>query len=318
MSGKSMTILPVLTLLEEHHGGAACPTRSAAEDAAVTETAWLESLQYVGWPLMAASLALVPALFERRKKERPKRTRNRRWIGCLAGCKSSHCLRAGNRSKLNIANGSEGSLELHSSSRRLGMTQRQVIIFWRSSAGCSCWRRLRPRGCGGIGASRRNVAAEAKEYLRERNVKPLNVDLDTLLAESREKSLPTLAHPLLNQPAPSFELSNHNAPPAIVVGASQPRAGRRRVLLRLLLQPLRQPVVCVAGRHREVSRAGGGGDGDQCRHAAANDREVREVWPVHFPVLSDPDNKTAEAFSIYAPASEGKKERLLARDVCDR
>ncbi len=68
-SAKQTIALPVLKLLDEHHGGAACPTRSAAEDAVLTETAWLESLQYVGWPLVAAATAaLVPAMFERRKK----------------------------------------------------------------------------------------------------------------------------------------------------------------------------------------------------------------------------------------------------------
>ncbi len=65
---KQAITLPVLTLLDEHHG-ATCLTRSAAEDAALTETAWLESLQYVGWPLVAAATAaLVPAMLERRKK----------------------------------------------------------------------------------------------------------------------------------------------------------------------------------------------------------------------------------------------------------
>jgi hypothetical protein len=67
-AAKQAITLPVLTLLDEHHG-ASCLTRSAAEDAALTETAWLESLQYVGWPLVAAATAaLVPSRLERRKK----------------------------------------------------------------------------------------------------------------------------------------------------------------------------------------------------------------------------------------------------------
>ena len=57
--------------------------------------------------------------------------------------------------------------------------------------------------------SERNVAAEAKEYLRERNVKPLDVDLDKLLAESQAASIPTLRHPLLDSIAPDFQLSDH-------------------------------------------------------------------------------------------------------------
>lgn len=58
----------LVALLEGHHAGGSCPTRSENGNL-VTDTAWLESLQYVGWPLMAASLALVPALFERREKK---------------------------------------------------------------------------------------------------------------------------------------------------------------------------------------------------------------------------------------------------------
>ncbi len=60
--------LPLL-ILDEQHDGPSCPLRSEAEDLAVTETAWLENLQYVGWPLLAASVVLIPTLFERRVKE---------------------------------------------------------------------------------------------------------------------------------------------------------------------------------------------------------------------------------------------------------
>lgn len=157
----------------------------------------------------------------------------------------------------------------------------------------------------------RNVAAEAKEYLRERNVQPLKVDLDTLLAESREKSLPTLAHPLLNQPAPTFELSDHNS--------------QKQSLAEHLA---RGPVVvvfyygyycnhCVSqlfalqediAKFRELGA-------EVMAISADTPQQTTEKFAKYgqftFPVLSDPDNKTAEAYSIYAPASEGKKERLL-------
>ncbi len=157
----------------------------------------------------------------------------------------------------------------------------------------------------------RNVAAEAKEYLRELNVKPLEIDLDTLLAESHDKSLPTLPHPLLNQPAPGFELSNHN--------------GQKQSLGEQLS---RGPVVvvfyygyycnhCVSqlfalqddiAKFRELGA-------EVMAISADTPEQTTEKFAKYgqftFPVLADPDNKTAEAFSIYAPASEGKKERLL-------
>ncbi len=197
------------------------------------------------------------------------------------------------------------------SGRRLGMTQRQVIFGLAFVGGALVLASAAAPRLRHYWRESRNVAAEAKEYLRERNVKPLEVDLDTLLAESHDKSLPTLPHPLLNQPAPGFELSNHN--------------GQKQSLAEQLS---RGPVVvvfyygyycnhCVSqlfalqddiAKFRELGA-------EVVAISADTPQQTTEKFAKYgqftFPVLADPDNKTAEAFSIYAPANEGKKERLL-------
>lgn len=191
------------------------------------------------------------------------------------------------------------------------MSQRQVIIFLAIAGGLLVLASAVAPRMRKYWSESRNVAAEAKEYLRERNVKALDVDLDTLLADSQEQSLPTLAHPLLNQPAPAFELSDHNR---------QQRS--------LAEQLSRGPVVvvfyygyycnhCVSqlfalqddiAKFRELGA-------EVMAISADTPDQTTEKFAKYgqftFPVLSDPDNKTAETFSIFAPASGGKKERLL-------
>jgi peroxiredoxin len=135
--------------------------------------------------------------------------------------------------------------------------------------------------------------------------------LDTLLAESREKSLPTLAHPLLNQSAPTFELRDHNS--------------QKQSLSEHLS---RGPVVvvfyygyycnhCVSqlfalqddiAKFRELGAEIMAISADTPQQTT---KKFAKYGQFTFPVLSDPENKTAEAYSIYAPAREGKKERLL-------
>ncbi|QDU30272.1 Putative peroxiredoxin bcp [Anatilimnocola aggregata] len=53
-----------------------------------------------------------------------------------------------------------------------------------------------------------NVAAEARRFLREKNVRPLSEDLQAILANSADESLPTQQHPLLGNLAPDFTLND--------------------------------------------------------------------------------------------------------------
>lgn len=53
-----------------------------------------------------------------------------------------------------------------------------------------------------------NVAAEARRFLREKNVRPLSEDLQAILTSSAQGSLPTQVHPLLGRTAPDFTLKD--------------------------------------------------------------------------------------------------------------
>jgi peroxiredoxin len=54
-----------------------------------------------------------------------------------------------------------------------------------------------------------NLALEAKEFLHDRNVKPLSEPLQQILDAPKSPHVPTQAHPLLGKPAPDFELVDH-------------------------------------------------------------------------------------------------------------
>ena len=195
--------------------------------------------------------------------------------------------------------------------RRRGLTRGQLVIL------------LAVLGGGLVGASslvqrwgvqlRRNpnVAAEAKDYLRERNVKPLDVDLDTLLAESLGSSVSTLRHPLLAQPAPDFRLSDY--------------AGQQHTLSNHLA---RGPVVLVFYygyycNHCVSQLFALNGDISKFHELGAEVLAISADAPEDtakkfakygmftFPVLSDPDNKLAAAYTVFAPAGKTSGEVLL-------
>ena len=200
---------------------------------------------------------------------------------------------------------------IHSVRRRSGLTQRQVV-FALALAGSALV--LTSSYASRLFRSRQvapDIAAEAQDYLRQRNVKPLDVDLDKLLVEAQRTSIPTLPHPLLNQAAPDFQLSDNT--------------GR----LRTLSEHLEHGPVVVVFYY-----------GYYCNHCvsqlfALNDdlakfhelgaevlaisadtpAETSEKFAKYgmfaFPVLSDPENKVATAYSVFVPPTLTKPESLL-------
>jgi peroxiredoxin len=156
-----------------------------------------------------------------------------------------------------------------------------------------------------------DVAAEAKEYLRERDVTPLAKGLPTLIGEARFSSISTLEHPLLGRAAPDFQLSDHT--------------GQRHSLAEHLQ---RGPVVLVFYYGYYCNHCVGQlfalqddlslfrESGAQVLAMSADPPEATaekftKFGAFDYPVLSDPDNRTAEAYSLYTPAAAGKAQRLL-------
>jgi peroxiredoxin len=155
-----------------------------------------------------------------------------------------------------------------------------------------------------------DVAEAARGFLRERNVRPLSVPLTELLADTRARREPTQEHPLLGEPAPDFELSDH-----------------RQQAWRLRESIGRGPVVlvfyygyhcnhCVGqlfalhddiGKFRELGAevVAVSADPPEWTHG-----RFRQYGAFAFPVLSDPGNRVAQAYGVYRPASGKTREDL--------
>jgi len=155
-----------------------------------------------------------------------------------------------------------------------------------------------------------DLEKEARDFLRNRNVKPLSDSLERVLASSRTDRVKTMPHALLGKAAPDFELSDHRQNPWR--------------LSNLLKQG---PVVLVFyyGYHcnhcvgqlfalhddiqvfREV--------GAQVITVSADPPELtrdrfRQYGEFAFPVLSDRGNKIAQVFGVHQPATEKTGEDL--------
>jgi len=156
-----------------------------------------------------------------------------------------------------------------------------------------------------------DLAQQVKDYLRAKEVAPLSGELDELLANSAATSLPTLPHPLLGTPAPSFRLSDHQ--------------GAARELSEFLADG---PLVvvfyygyscnhCVGqlfavhddiAKFRELGAQVVAISADPPEQTTAR---FAKFGPFDFPVLSDVENQVAAQYSVYLPANQGSPSRLL-------
>jgi peroxiredoxin len=165
-----------------------------------------------------------------------------------------------------------------------------------------------------------NVAEQARDYLRGKNVQPLSEPLAKLLAVPDAALVKTQPHRLLNQSAPDFELSD---------------SFNRTYHLKTLLD--NGPVVLIFyyGYHCNhcVGQLFAVQDdiayfkelGAQVVAVSADPSEMtlqrfKQYGAFAYPVLSDPGNKVAAAYGVFTPARDGKREDLqhgtfvIARD----
>lgn len=157
-----------------------------------------------------------------------------------------------------------------------------------------------------------DVAQEAKDYLRSKKPTPLTGTLRDLLADPAFRPLPTQAHPLLGKPAPAFTLIDPHGQtwsladrlaegPAVVVfyyGYYCNHCVSQLFDLNEDIDHYRQlgaQVVAVSADPPEETRA-----------------KFRLYGSFHFPVVSDPDNKVAEAYFVYQPSHPGKEDAMLS------
>jgi peroxiredoxin len=169
------------------------------------------------------------------------------------------------------------------------------------------WLAFRP---GEVVAPEANVAEQAKEYLRGKDVQPLSEPVAGLLAHPETFLVASQAHPFLGQPAPDFDLVDHTD---------------RHWHLKQLLA--RGPVVlvfyygyhcnhCVGqlfALHDDVKHFREIGAEIVAISADASDvtrDRFKRYGPFAFPVLSDPGNRVAELYGVFTPAKDGQKENL--------
>jgi peroxiredoxin len=155
-----------------------------------------------------------------------------------------------------------------------------------------------------------DVAAEAKDYLRERSVSPLNEELSEVLSKS-QSSIPSRKHPLLSQPAPDFRLTDHKGQPQSL---SEHLAKGPVVLVFYYGYYCNHCVAQLFALNDDIAKFHQLGaqvvaiSPDRSEDTA---QKFAKYGMFEFPVLSDPDNKVAALYSVYAPATEQAPETLL-------
>jgi peroxiredoxin len=195
-----------------------------------------------------------------------------------------------------------------------------IAILLTATGGVWSWS-LRPRKTTAPPPAR-DVASAAREFLREQNVKPLSGPLDKLLTDPAAEHVATQEHPLLGQPAPDFTLADTNL---------------HETRLRDLLAKGPVVVIFYYGYHCDhcVGQLFASNDDIAKFHElgaeviaisadppqATLDR-FQEYGAFAFPVLFDPENRTAQAFGVFEPATANSPERLrhgtfvVGRDGC--
>jgi peroxiredoxin len=153
-----------------------------------------------------------------------------------------------------------------------------------------------------------DIARQAKDYLRGKNVQPLSAALEKLLAEAATKHQASDRHPLLGQHAPDFELVD---------------VAEKHVRLSEIAS--KGPVVlvfyygyfcnhCVAqlfsvdadlGKFRELGAQVVAISADPPEQTRA---KFKQYGPFGFDVLSDPGNKTAQAYGVFRPKTDKTPE----------
>ncbi|MDY3552696.1 redoxin domain-containing protein [Gemmata sp. JC717] len=148
-----------------------------------------------------------------------------------------------------------------------------------------------------------NVARDAAEYLRAKQVEPLSGPLQALLAAPPKPPAPTEPHPLVNQPAPLFALTGTDDRPTDLGDL----AARGPVVLVFYYgYSCDHCVAQLFGIEKDLRYFTelGATVVAVSPDAPAKTRErYAEYGAFHFPVLSDPDRTAAARYGVFRPAA---------------
>ena len=194
-----------------------------------------------------------------------------------------------------------------------------VALLFAAGAGLLGWSAARYWGWLPTTPLGPDLARQAKDYLRSKNVVPLSAALEKLLADAATAHQASDKHPLLDQHAPDFDLVD---------------VDDKHVRLSELSE--KGPVVLVFYygyfcNHCVAQLFGIDADLAKFRELGAQvvaisadpptqtRTKFKQYGPFGFDVLSDPGNKTAQAYGVFRPKSDKTPElQQHATFVIDR
>lgn len=153
-----------------------------------------------------------------------------------------------------------------------------------------------------------HLANDAKAYLRSEKPRPLFEPLHEILGNGKFKPQESQDHPLRGHPAPDFELSDDQGALTSLKGTLKDAPV---VLVFYYGYHCNHCVGQLFGLNEDLRRFVE--LGTQVVAISADPPELTakrfaEYGRFGFPVLSDPDNKIAQAYGVYQPETEGHPE----------
>jgi peroxiredoxin len=156
-----------------------------------------------------------------------------------------------------------------------------------------------------------NLAREAQADLDRRGYRPLSEPLDRLLHDSAYQPVPTQVHPLLGQPAPEFNLETVEGLPWRL--SEQLKTGPV-VLVFYYGYHCNHCVSQLFGLHKDIGKfreLGASVVAVSADPPELTRKRFVEYGPFAFPVVSDPENRVAEAYGVYRRRPDTPKGELL-------
>jgi peroxiredoxin len=156
----------------------------------------------------------------------------------------------------------------------------------------------------------KDLAQEARDYLRARKAAPLSGPLAELLSKPETFLVSTQAHSLLGRPAPEFELRDTDG---VRRSLSELRAAGPVVLVFYFGYHCNHCVSQLFDLNEEIARFH-----ELNAEVAAISADPPELTRKRyarygvfaFPVLSDPGSAIARAYGVFTPAEKGREESL--------
>jgi peroxiredoxin len=183
-----------------------------------------------------------------------------------------------------------------------------VGVLFLAGAGLLGWSAARYYGWLPTAPPGPDIAQQAKDYLRSKNVQPLSAAMEKLLADAATKHQASDRHPLLGQHAPDFELVDvHDKH----VRLSEIASTGPVVLVFYYGYYCNHCVAQLFGvdadlaKFRELGAQVVAISADPPEQTRA---KFKQYGPFGFDVLSDPGNKIAQAYGVFRPKSEKTPE----------